>query len=98
MDVFAVERRDERPIDSIDDVVREIVGFVLEVLDRGDLGLQLLRGHEHLVEQRRRGREPHRELREQIVELFVARQDPQNSISGVVLMTRPSPRSSSRGI
>jgi len=31
VDVLAIERRDERSVDSIDDVVREIVGFVLEL-------------------------------------------------------------------
>src|ERR1700674_2890669 len=36
----------------------------------------------------RRSSEPYRQLRKQLVELFVARQDPQKKISGIVEKTR----------
>ncbi len=41
MDVLAVERCDEGPIDTIDDVVGQIVGFVFQSFDRRDFGIKM---------------------------------------------------------
>src|SRR6266478_5579948 len=43
VNVLAVERSDEGSIDAVDDVVGEIVRFVLELLDLRHLGLELAR-------------------------------------------------------
>src|SRR5882672_4862380 len=43
VNVLAVERSDEGSIDAIDDVVGEIIRFVLELLDLRHLGLELAR-------------------------------------------------------
>ena len=84
MDVFAVEWRHERPIDAIDYVVGQVVGFVFQSLDGRDFGIELGRVLEHLLKNRRRGSQPFGQLGEHVVELFVARKDPQSTISVVV--------------
>ena len=37
MNVFTVDRRNERLVDAGDDVARQVVGFVLDGLDGGDV-------------------------------------------------------------
>ena len=38
MDVFPVERRDEGAVEPVHDLVRDLVGLVLESLERLDVG------------------------------------------------------------
>ena len=60
---------------------------MLESLDLGNLRIELTRTLEQFVQQRRRCRESLRELGEQVVELFVPRQDPHGSLSGINVKT-----------
>ena len=87
VDVFAVEWRDEGPVNTIDYVVGQVVGFVFQSLDGRDLRIEVSRVLEHFLKNRRRGCKPFRQLGEHIVELFVARKDPQSTISVVVEST-----------
>ena len=51
--VVAVERRDERAVKQVDDLVRQAVALVLELLDLTDLGRPLRPGTLEQLEQRR---------------------------------------------
>src|SRR4051812_11122631 len=71
VDVVAVERRHEGPVEQVDDVMREPVAFVLELLDRAQARFAVLRirleepheGARDLDRVRRRAREEVEELR-----------------------------------
>ena len=54
VDVFAVERRDERAVQPLDDLVRQEVALVLDFLDLVGLVPDRALGREHLLEQPRR--------------------------------------------
>ena len=51
MDVFAVERRDERAVDGVDDGARAAVAGVLDVLDGVGLGHVGRVARHHLLQQ-----------------------------------------------
>src|SRR6266404_5167516 len=90
MDVLAVERCDEGPIDTIDDVVGQVVGFVFQSFDRRDFGIKMGRILKHLLQNGRRGGQPFRQLGEHVVELFVSGKNPQSTVSMKVQNTRDS--------
>ena len=71
MNIFAVERRDERAVDPVDHIVREIVGLVLEGLDARYIVLEGRRVLEDFVKQGCRTGKPLRDGRKHIVELRV---------------------------
>ena len=53
VDVFAVERRDEGPVQALDDFVRQVVAGVFDVLDGVRLVPQRPVRREHLLQQHR---------------------------------------------
>src|SRR6266699_6700679 len=68
LDVLAVDGRDEGPVQGLEDVVREVVAAMLDVLDRASLRRDILEMPDH-VEQRDRsvvhgGRDPFEEIEE----------------------------------
>src|SRR5688500_12800968 len=73
VDVLTIERRDERLVDTRDDVVREHVRLVLDVLDRAYMFVEVLRLLEQLVRELRRRRHATRDLGEHREELLVTR-------------------------
>ena len=56
MDVLSIERGYESPIDAVDDVVGEVVGFVLQLFDPRDFGSKLGGSLKKLLKKTRRGR------------------------------------------
>src|SRR6266568_3147368 len=68
LDVLAVDGRDEGPVQGLEDVVREVVAAMLDVLDRASLRRDILEMLDH-VQQRDRsvvhgGRDPFEEIEE----------------------------------
>ena len=53
VDVLAIERRDERPVQPLDDLVRQEVALVLDFLDLVGLVPDRMLRREHLLEQPR---------------------------------------------
>jgi hypothetical protein len=53
MDVLAIERRDERPVEALDDLVREEIALVLDFLDLVSFVGDRRIGREHFFEQTR---------------------------------------------
>ena len=62
VDVFAVERRDEGPVQPLDDFVGQVVAGVLDLLDRVGLVPQRPIRRQHLLQQRRARRESARAM------------------------------------
>ena len=52
MDVLAIERRDERAVETLDDFMRQEVALVLDFLDLVRLVPDRMVGREHLLEER----------------------------------------------
>ena len=50
MDVLAIERRHERPVEALDDLVRQEIALVLHLLDFVRLVPQRLLRREHLFQ------------------------------------------------
>src|SRR5205085_3800566 len=72
VDVLAIDRCDETLIDALIHRRRQEIRFVLDVLDRGDVFVDVRYVAEQRVEQLRRRGEMAGELIEQLEELFVA--------------------------
>ena len=75
MDILAIEWSHESAVDSVDDVAREIVGFVLQPLYLGDVALDLSGILEQLLQKLGATREAARKLPEHVVELLVPRNE-----------------------
>jgi hypothetical protein len=75
VNVFAVERGHECPVDPVDRIVSEVVRLVLERLYLGDVLVQLVRILEKLVQERRGARKLGGNLRKKRIELIVARNE-----------------------
>src|SRR5687767_8600814 len=73
MDVLAVERRYEAPVDPGVDLVGQLIRLVLDLLDRANLLLNPAGVREEVLEQARRRRQVSRQLVEEREELLVAR-------------------------
>jgi len=71
VDVLAIERRDERAIQTVDDAARLAVADVLEVFDRLRLAHVWRIGGEHLLERARAQLDLLGETHEIIEELFL---------------------------
>ena len=76
VDVLAIERRDECAVESVHHLVRDLVGLVLESLDRLDVGDAALGGRvEQVVQMLRRDRVARGDRDEQVEELFFPGQE-----------------------
>ena len=75
MDVLPVERRDERPVQPVHHLVRDLVRLVLEPLDRLDVRRAGIgRGREQFAQVLGGFLVPGGDLDEQVEELFFSRQ------------------------
>ncbi len=91
MDVFTIEGRDERPMQPLDDLVRQEVAFVLDFLDLIRLVANRLLGREHLPEQRGAAPDFLRQRDEIIVKpLFLRQQSECHKLSRRNLSRSPS--------
>ncbi len=76
MNVFAVEGRDERAVQSVDHLVRDLVGLVLEALERLDVRRAAVgRGLEKVMQVLCCFLVAVGDLGEKVEELFVTRQE-----------------------
>jgi hypothetical protein len=73
VDVLAIEWSHKRPIDAVDRIVSEVISFVLERFNLGNVLVDLPRILQHLVKERGRARHPAGYLREEVVKLIVSR-------------------------
>ena len=73
MDVFTVDRRDERLVQPLDQLVSQEVALVLDLFDLVRLLHQRRIGGEHLVEKLRADADLLRHRNEVVVELFFTR-------------------------
>jgi hypothetical protein len=80
MDVLAIERRDERPIEALDDFVRQEVATVLDLLYFVGFIPDRVGGFEHLLEKLSAALELVGHHLEIGVELFFARNQPKRHV------------------
>ena len=85
MDILAIERRDERTVETIDDFVRHLIGFVFEALDRLDVRHAAIgRRFEQFPQMLDGFFVPIGDFSEQSEKLFFARQETHGFSMGVV--------------